>query len=90
MASTSSLDTGAPPTRKNRRRSTPSTTTTSPAPHFATERRSLADHTEQSTQSTPGRSPSGLGTTTRRVHTASPLGRIFSSGDFESRPSNTT
>ncbi len=86
VASTSTRDTGLPATRKNLRRSDPVTSTTSPSPHAATERRSRPPHTEQSTQSTPGREPSGRGTTTRKDQTVSPLGNTFSSGGLESFP----
>ena len=52
VSSTSTRDAVAPPARKNRRRSAPDTSTTSPASHFSTCFFSRPDQTAHSSEST--------------------------------------
>src|SRR5687767_12562051 len=85
--------TAPPPARKNRRRIAPDTSTTSPARHDATVRRLRPLQTAQSRASTVARAAEGgslRGTTTRNVHSGSPLGSVRSSGSWDSRPTNLT
>ena len=79
-----------PAVLKNRRRMAPVTSTRSPSPHPATERRTRPPHTAHSSASTPARTPArpagGRGTTTRNVHRTSPLGSTRSSGPGRDPP----
>ena len=77
LTSTSTRDAGAPPARKNRRRTAPVTSTMSSTAQAATERRTRPE------DQAGGRSTvdalecavwTGRGTTTRNVQTVSPLG----------------
>jgi hypothetical protein len=81
------------PDRKNRRRTTPVTSTTSPTRHDATVRRLRPLHTAQSSASTVARDAdvdSARGTTTRNVQSGSPLGSVRNAGSWERRPISLT
>ena len=81
------------PERKNRRRTTPETSTTSPTRHEATVRRLRPLQTAQSSASTVARDCVGgstRGTTTRNVHSGSPLGSVRSAGSWDRRPTSLT